>query len=368
MNVRGFRLSTRRVRRRLGFTLVELLVVIAIIGVLVGLLLPAVQEVRESARRMSCGNKMKQLSLAMHSYADANRRLPFGIGLHGAVPWQTPVHPLGYSVTQWQGIIYTFPFVESQDAYDKINPPRNNSTHTTTGESTLVPVLLCPSDFGSWQGYGRGMKNYLLCNGDRYNGGGVVKDALRGLFGQQSGIKWKDVNDGLSKTLMISETIRPAVGTLESGFTCSMCGSAPHLPPVNDRSAQTVDHSTSPSSCWSRWNGNGYSSGNLLSVTRHGFSAMAYGAPGCAFFNTILPPNGPVCGSDGQYGIRPPRSRHPGGVNVAMADGATRFILDTIESGNRGNEVTTVGGGISPYGVWGALGTRASGDLSGDAL
>jgi prepilin-type processing-associated H-X9-DG protein len=106
-----------------------------------------------------------------------------------------------------------------------------------------------------------------------------------------------------------------------------------------------------------------------LSVPRHAGRAMIFGYPGMAIFNTILPPNGPVCASDGgTTGIQPPRSRHQGGVTAAMADGAVRFIVDEIDRGGLGNEVTTVSGGISPYGVWGALGTRASGEVTGAGL
>jgi prepilin-type processing-associated H-X9-DG protein len=121
----------------------------------------------------------------------------------------------------------------------------------------------------------------------------------------------------------------------------------------------------------SRWTGNGYTGGNLVSVDRHSGHASVFGRAGYALFNTILPPNGPVCATDGfNEGIQPPRSWHPGGVNVVLADGATRFITDTIEAGNSStSERTSVTSGTSPYGVWGALGTRSSGEaFSGDQL
>jgi prepilin-type N-terminal cleavage/methylation domain-containing protein/prepilin-type processing-associated H-X9-DG protein len=361
-----------------GFTLVELLVVIAIIGVLVGLLLPAIQAARESARRMSCANKIKQLALAMHNYHDANGSLPFGFGLHGAAPWQVPVNtstatptPTAGHIWQWNGFLYIFPYIEEQAAYTSVNPVRNNSTHTTAGEPTMIAALLCPSDPVTSPPVARGIKNYLLSSGDKYTyGTSPAKADLRGLFGYQSGTRFNDVTDGLSKTLMLSECIRPldAGVTAVPGMTCSTC-TATHLSPVNDRAAQIADSTNSPSGCWSRWTQNGYTASNLLSVPRHAGRAMIFGYPGNAVFNTILPPNGPVCATDGATtGIQPPRSRHPGGVNVAMADGATRFVLDTIEAGSRVTEKTKVEDGASPYGVWGALGTRASGDVIGDAL
>jgi prepilin-type processing-associated H-X9-DG protein len=94
---------------------------------------------------------------------------------------------------------------------------------------------------------------------------------------------------------------------------------------------------------------------------------MVFGRMGYVYFNTILAPNGPWCARDDSLGIQPPRSRHVGGVNVAMADGATRFVVDQIDAGSKVSELTTVNAGSSPYGVWGALGTRASADATGDA-
>jgi len=365
-------------KNRNGFTLVELLVVIAIIGTLVGLLLPAVQAARETARRTTCSNNVKQLALAMHNYHDANGRLPFGFGLHGAEPWKVPVNtstaiptPTAAEIWQWSGLLYTFPYIDEQATYTRVNPIRNNSTQTTSGEPTVIPALLCPSDSAAVVSSGRGNKNYMLASGDKYTyGTSTSQNDLRGLFGYQSGVKFKDVTDGLSKTLMLSECLRPNdAGVLAvPGMTCSTCAGT-QFSAVNDRAAQIVDSTDSPSGCWNRWTGSGYTASNLLSVPRHAGRGMIFGRPGHALFNTILPPNGPVCASDASTtGIQPPRSGHQGGVNAALADGSVRFIVDQIDSGSRGNEVTTVSGGASPYGVWGALGTRASGENAGADL
>jgi prepilin-type N-terminal cleavage/methylation domain-containing protein/prepilin-type processing-associated H-X9-DG protein len=378
-NTASFRLCRETAGKdRHGFTLVELLVVIAIIGTLVGLLLPAVQSARETARRTACSNNIKQLALAMHSYHDANGRLPFGFGLHGAEPWKVPVNtstatptPTAGHIWQWSGLLYTFPYIEEQAAYTRVNPIRNNSTHTTSGEPMVITPLLCPSDSAPVGSSGRGNKNYMLSTGDKYTyGTSPSQNDLRGLFGYQSGVKFKDVTDGLSKTLMLSECLRPndAGVTAVPGMTCSTC-TGTQFSPVNDRAAQIADSTTSPSGCWNRWTGSGYTASNLLSVPRHAGRGMIFGYPGMALFNTILPPNGPVCATDGgTTGIQPPRSGHQGGVNAALADGSVRFIVNEIDSGGRGNEVTTVSGGASPYGVWGALGTRASGENVGADL
>ena len=345
-----------------AFTLVELLAVIAIIGTLVGLLLPAVQSARESARMSACTNNFKQLALGMHNYHDAKGALPYGHGRHGKAPWTDPTS------WTWNGMVYTFPFIEESQAYTSINVPGNNENFPGTVKQ--VRTLLCPSEYQpGYPNYGRLLTNYLLCHGDRYTFS-FVKSANRGVFGYGSGTKFSDITDGLSKTLMLSECTRPfEQATLPTGFTCYSC-SATQLPPVNDRSAQITNDRGSPSGCWSRWTGNGYSdsAGSQLTVTpRSAGAAMDFGRAGYVYFNAILAPNGPWCAADDMMGIQPPRSRHVGGVNVAMADGAVRFIVDQIDAGSKVSELTTVSAGSSPYGVWGALGTRASADATGDA-
>lgn len=131
--------------KRGGFTLVELLVVIAIIGVLVGLLLPAVQAAREAARRMSCGNNMKQIGLAAHNYSDTYQTLPWN-----SAPGNSshPGHPRG----QWQQVSWLtaiLPFMEQQPLYDSIDFNTVNTMSAAVNNplaQTVVPGYLCPSD------------------------------------------------------------------------------------------------------------------------------------------------------------------------------------------------------------------------------
>ena len=122
-------ISTRS--RRAGFTLVELLVVIAIIGILVGLLLPAVQAAREAARRMQCGNNLKQLGLALHNYESATKRLPSGRA----------------DITGLSAFGALMPYMEQSNVYQLIDfNVSGTHVNNTAARAAIIQTLLCPSD------------------------------------------------------------------------------------------------------------------------------------------------------------------------------------------------------------------------------
>jgi prepilin-type N-terminal cleavage/methylation domain-containing protein len=176
------------VRRRLGFTLVELLVVIAIIGVLVALLLPAVQQAREAARRMQCTNNMKQVALAVHNYHDTFNQLP-----------RTTLHA---NNSHWSGLCLLLPFMEQQNLYDALavgKSPLQSLDFTTTPElQTKIDTLLCPSNGAAdtnpnFNNYGR--SNYVLSES--------VFDWST--TRQPGNLSFTRITDGLTNTIMFGE-------------------------------------------------------------------------------------------------------------------------------------------------------------------
>lgn len=144
-----------KILSRRGFTLIELLVVIAIIGVLVGLLLPAVQQAREAARRSSCGNKLKQQGLAAHNYADKHASrgdnfLPSAMGVNGAGAANS-TNPVAATVG-WSHIVKILPYGEENNLYNAINGKGNYAAPTGTNATVEVDWLICPSFVGTTAG------------------------------------------------------------------------------------------------------------------------------------------------------------------------------------------------------------------------
>ncbi|MGE3807198.1 MAG: DUF1559 domain-containing protein, partial [Gemmataceae bacterium] len=209
---------------RRGFTLIELLVVMAIIGLLIGLLLPAVQKVREAANRVRCQNNLKQFGLALHSYHAANEAFPPG-SRNTWFPWGAPRGPTWF--------VCLLPFVEQEAIYRRFDPqalPQLGNANFAGNANSLGPdaptsisfaLALCPSDTtGSTrvtQSYGAYMKgNYLGFFGDRDYGsnvsGGPSSSNRRGWFAPNVGLRMAQVQDGASNTLAIGEYLRGLAG------------------------------------------------------------------------------------------------------------------------------------------------------------
>lgn len=359
-------------QRKNGFTLIELLVVIAIIAVLIALLLPAVQQAREAARRSQCKNQLKQLGLALHNYHDVHRVFPYRQG--GTGPAADEEGTGNNNRNAGSGMIMLLPFIDQSALATKIAQDNYNRAPWEPSYAPFlqtIPLLLCPSDSVPTSlddvTYGvQGKSNYRFCGGDWFtpgtgesglpqqqSGGYHASDKNpRGIFGFRTRTSLRDIPDGSSNTIAMSErafsqSVRDLLGSIAINQTGLL---------------------TTPGTCLATRSGASYASS--ISTTRRSGANWANGNPFFSGFNTILPPNSPSCAISnwgGNYGVLPPTSRHTGGVHCLMADGAVRFVSENINSGNTMASVPTSSSGIeSPYGVWGALGSKNAGEVVGE--
>ncbi len=344
----------RRLSQRLsGFTLVELLVVIAIIGILVGLLLPAVQAAREAARRMQCSNNLKQLGLSLHNYHDTYKKLPCG-----------EYNQNGPGAQRHSGFVGMLPFFEQGPLFNQISAVNFARVPWDGGFVPFraeIPTFNCPSDVARTRGTNDiGRTNYMFSRGDSSwdhnewagNGG----RGIRGMFSGQSINKgFKDIPDGLSNTIAMSErTLAQSGQNVLDGGTVTNIGSA--------------FRNNNPALCGQQVGANKRYTGTSLGF----WSGLRWpdGAPAFTGCTTVLGPNKASCtqgGWDGEDGIYEPMSRHTGGVTVAFGDGAVRFVSDSVDTGNTTLPPPDAPGqpnAQSPYGVWGALGSSRGGDVA----
>jgi prepilin-type N-terminal cleavage/methylation domain-containing protein len=364
-------------KRRIGFTLVELLVVIAIIGVLVALLLPAVQAAREAARRSSCSNNLKQFGLAMHNYHDT----------YGALPPRRGGTRGGGNGARFDGnydrksaFIFLLPFLEQQPMAEAI---RGGNVTDTTGNKiwpdgpagwynvqntlflpwrTQLKVVVCPSDKLIFDPTRQARHSYAFSMGDSPGGNAgsnrwniATTNGTRGIFGGSQRCKgFKDMTDGTSNTIAMSERV---------------WGGNLGLVTANGQDVRTATATsvsavfTNPGTCFASATGKRFVGVQIKAR----FGALwADGQAERVGFTTILPPNAPSCvydanvNADSQGGVLSAGSYHPGGVMGVMADGSCRFISETINTGNLATG--WVAAGPSPYGVWGSMGSIDGGE------
>jgi len=347
--------------RRHGFTLIELLVVIAIIAILIALLLPAVQQAREAARRTQCRNNLKQLGLALHNYHDTYSLFVFRKGGTGGCVAITAVNGADRSTNceRLSGFVPLLPFIDQAplfnaiaagDSTNGILPGGPAGWNNWTVWRPQEPGFLCPSDV-STRFNSRGNVNYVFSLGTTIAN---CRDATQvtGAFAHRTCYSTADFSDGTSNTIMMSEHCRgeTAIGT-----------TGPNMLREAGIVMDQTNLATNPGQCLQFKNGAYYSATATSTKAKHG-SLWTDGQPERIGFHTVLPPNAGACAegtngsADSTTMVISPTSKHTGGVHCLMGDGAVRFISENIDSGN-------LAGG--PYGVWGALGTKAGQETVG---
>lgn len=293
-------------KRRHGFTLVELLVVIAIIGILVALLLPAVQAAREAARRMQCGNNLKQLGLALHNYHDTYKCIPIA-DVNGT---STPV----------SAHARLLPFMEQTNIFNLVdfNVPYNHANNTVA-RNTTVPTFICPSDPSRLPTSIGGRNNYYWNAGNgivMYASGATGQPPSNGVIWHNQVFKFSDIIDGLSNTSHMAEKLTgdgsnaiasPKTDTFQPGT----------YPNNADEALQQCN------------------AVDVLDLSKQGYSNV--GGPwlqqyhSTNQFNHVLPPNGRSCMYPPGRIATTANSQHPGGVQMVLCDGSVRFVASSID-------------------------------------
>jgi prepilin-type N-terminal cleavage/methylation domain-containing protein/prepilin-type processing-associated H-X9-DG protein len=304
--------------RRTAFTLIELLVVMAIIAVLIGLLLPAVQKVREAAARMKCQGNLKQLALALHQHHDVRGRFPLGaVWNNGQVYYSSPRSGWNYSL---------FPYIEQDNLYRQLPPSADQqqwypwfsaeATNPNGPTRVVLNTWLCPSDGGVllnqqlWGVFSLG--NYHAFFGGMNLGEAVANQPnQRAAFGINFGARFADITDGTSNTMVLGEYLRSqGASNDQRGMPWG------DQPGYGQLCTQLSPNSNSPDFLYVGWCDH-----------QPGLNLPCINGDG---------------GPNNHVGAR---SRHHGGVNVALADGSVRFVSNSVDLLSVWRPLATIAGG-----------------------
>jgi prepilin-type N-terminal cleavage/methylation domain-containing protein/prepilin-type processing-associated H-X9-DG protein len=317
-------------RQRGGFTLIELLVVIAIIAILIGLLVPAVQKVREAAARAQCLNNLKQVGVALHNFHDQHKKLPPQTAKNGNSccygTWQMEILPYIEQGTLWKAYVNYGGTAATGPTYEQ--------QQNLLVSSVQLTAFTCPSDTpnapksGTYNGqtYHITQHNYLVNVGNidyAQGGDGKLPDQPAGLtfggapFARNAQFRLTDITDGTSNTLMAAE-INQGQGQDFRGLTW-----------------------------WAE--GSGFTVYRTPNSPGYDYISNGNGAPGCIPTSQNAMNADCVANKTPNWNVFTARSRHSGGVNVVLCDGSARFV---------GNEIS--------WATWQALGTSRGNDIVGD--
>lgn len=297
-----------------GFTLVELLVVIAIIGVLVALLLPAVQASREAARRMSCQNNLRQIGLAVHQHHTALKRFPSGRGTPFPQIFSTQAYLLPYCEQTSVGSIINFS--KPPTSFTLSSGTVLDGSENLPAATTVMSLFACPSDelAGRVAGSEFGGTNYVGTSGSGLSDYGTLKDS-DGIFYSASEIAFRHILDGASSTVMFSErTLGP--GQVNGAEV-----------PDTERFIWEFSNrnDTTPAACEARSQGSWYGERSAKWII---------GNYGNTLYNHYYAPNSSewdCMNITQQMGLFSARSSHPGGVAALLCDGSVQFIGDDVD-------------------------------------
>lgn len=314
-------------KNRKAFTLVELLVVIAIIGVLVGLLLPAVQSAREAARRMSCSNNMKQVGLALHNYHDAHKKFPYSVTGSGSIinTESTSAKPAIGMTRNHRGWAMLLPYIEQAALYESIDFSMatggyQRSPNTIVGPkpgepgnandiavSTVVTSFLCPSDPNPTNYSNTTINEYSISNGTTTREGAFTNYEFsternadtayrwktlpvdqRRMFGFNDSSQMRDILDGTSNTVAVCETLRNTIDGVSNTWG------------------------------YSKWVGNGVDVSSIYGINTT--ECCAWQSPPYQYT--------PIASRLGEWGSA--GSLHTGGAQFTFGDGSVHFLSESI--------------------------------------
>ena len=387
-------------KRHTAFTLVELLVVIAIIGMLIALLLPAVQAAREAARRITCNNHLKQMTLTLHNFHDVHNRFP-------ASYYDPMANTFNQDNRYWCGLFpLLLPFFEQQNLYEML---MEADTPGFNRNNNRLEALLCPSD--SMRRADRSFSNYRASRGDMPGNDFRIDPADKGHKQMNMPRSWARAFDYVG-----------SIGTVTSGLSNSIAFSEGLIGSDSREGGRTYKNNVAfgnglasqyydvPITCRSVRAAQGFFQEGITSVAGDGNTVNGFALGGWLgrdiwnnrprqyAFYALLPPNSPSCAravgvyedlGDGEFAwhfdpmsvvssgvegyehvLVSASSNHPGGVNVSLLDGSVRFISDSIETKNLNYTVAhngpnppdfpahtaDDGGERFDYGVWAELG------------